>query len=899
MSSARDGVPGTDISETGRRLTRSSGPWHVTKGLTIKGGTVPAPRKRIASEHIGVAHESCWAKTLPDGTPGISVWDHCLNVGCVAEALLDQLPVALRTPLPSGITTLAALHDVGKVSPGFQAKCTTWLTLRGLTTRALAEGWQFGEQDHAKVSQASLQTLFRRATLYPWAAILGAHHGRIKGWQVQIREPWDDERGRLAAELSKEFGPLPTGEPDNATLWFIAGLITVADWIGSDERQFPQQAPDSIAARRSRARRALGGLGWTTVRIRSPLGFGDLFASYVPNGLQTIAIDAVRNPGVYVIEGPMGCGKTEAALAAAYRLLASGEASGVYFALPTQVTSNRIHLRVQPFVERIADHAPALRLAHSASWLVQTDPPPALRPASSDAESEEHTRAGRSWFASPKRAVLAPFGVGTIDQALLAVVAANHFFVRQFGLAGKVVILDEIHSYDLYTSTLIDTLVQRLRELHCTVIILSATLTAERRRQLLAAGSSHRLSEAYPLVSASGNPPIEISCEPPPPKTVTVRFVEPAALIENCLERAHQGQCVLRIRNTVDEAQDTYRRLMATNYEGGPPIALLHSRFPFFRREELEEYWMNALGKDTARRPKGCVVVSTQVAEQSVDIDADLLITELAPTDMLLQRLGRLWRHERLDRPCAQPEVWMQSPPITDAALMQTTAKALREGLGKSARVYAPYVLLRSLQQWRGRSAITLPTDIRAILEATYADPPVDEPTAWQELWEELEGQKRRLAAQALSVMNVWTMPALKDEEGVQTRYSTYPMAQLLLTTEIESLDSHSARLRLLDGAGVVAHDRDWNFDAAKAIHRNLTRVPHWAVASALPHQPRWLTNHVSQPTAVARLQPDGSVRWFGDEQHSGISYQGDQGIIIHREHIPRRSQEELDESYD
>lgn len=860
---------------------------------------MPAPRRKTLTESSKVAHENCWAKTLRDGGPGISVRDHCLNVGCVAEALLELLPAQLRSLLPPGTATLAALHDVGKVSPGFQQKCEKWLVQYGLRDQALSEGWNARESDHAKVSQFTVQELLSGAGLHGWAAIVGAHHGRIKGERVQVREVWEDQRRRLAAELIKEFGSLPTGETDDATLWFVAGLITVADWIGSDERRFPQQVRENLAECRAHATQAMSDLGWNSVSIRTKLGFEDLFASYTPNSLQTVVINGVREPGVYVIEGPMGFGKTEAALAAAYQLMASGKASGIYFALPTQVTSNRIHLRVQPVVERISMNASDVRLAHSASWLVQTEPPPKLRPASPDTESQEHVRAGRSWFASPKRALLAPFGVGTIDQALLGVVAANHFFVRQFGLAGKVVILDEVHSYDLYTSTLIDTLVSRLRELHCTVIVLSATLTAARRRQLLAAGDGQPLSNAYPLLSGIGMPPVEIACEPPPPTTVAVRFVEPAALVERCLERARHGQCVLWIRNTVDEAQETYRHLLAANREGGPAIALLHSRFPFFRREELEGQWIDALGKNDAKRPKGCVLVSTQVAEQSVDIDTDLLITDLAPTDMLLQRLGRLWRHERPNRPCAQSEVWIQSPPLSDVALRQATDKELRAALGKSAKVYAPYVLLRSFQQWRGRDAITLPTDIRAILEATYAEPAPDEPDAWQELHRQLEQQKDRLAALALSATNVWTIPALADEEGVQTRCSTYPMAQLLLASEITSLDSHSARLCLLDGAGVTAHDRDWNFDTAKAIHRNLTRVPRWAVATALINPPGWLTNHVSQPAAVARLQPDGSIRWLGDEKQSGLSYQADQGIIIHRERVPRVPQEESDESYD
>jgi CRISPR-associated endonuclease/helicase Cas3 len=269
----------------------------------------------------------------------------------------------------------------------------------------------------------------------------------------------------------------------------------------------------------------------------------------------------VREPAVYIIEGPMGCGKTEAALAATYQLIAAGKAGGLYFALPTQTTSNRIHLRVRPFVERISDEPTTVRLAHSASWLAEIEPPPTLQPASPDNEARDHVRAGRSWFASSKRALLAPYGVGTIDQALLGVVAAKHFFVRQFALGGKVVVLDEVHTYDLYTSTLVDVLVRRLRELGCAVLVLSATLTKSRRRQLLEVDESEPLSDAYPLLSASGRPHLEVPCEPGPPKTVAVRFADADLLVEDILARAQEGQCVLWIRNTVDEAQDAYRSL--------------------------------------------------------------------------------------------------------------------------------------------------------------------------------------------------------------------------------------------------------------------------------------------------------------------------------------------------
>ena len=848
-----------------------------------------------------IRHEDCWAKTTEDGKPGISVRDHCLNVGCVAEALL-----ALRSPkvnglIPPGAATLAALHDVGKVSPGFQVKSEAWLVQYALRDRALKEGWSVRVSDHAKISQFTVQKLLPSTRLHRWAAVVGAHHGRIKGERVEVQEPWEEERLRLAAELIREFGRLPDQPPGDATIWFVAGLITIADWIGSDERHFSQAARWDMPERRRRAQTALATINWRSFRARPLAGFGDLFPEILQaNSLQTATVQVVHEPGIYIIEGPMGYGKTEAALWAAYELIAPGKATGLYFALPTQVTSNRIHLRLKPFVDRISADPEAVRLAHSASWLVETEPQAKLNPASPDAEAQEDVRAGRSWFAPAKRALLAPFGVGTIDQALLGIVAAKHFFVRQFGLAHKVVILDEVHTYDLYTGTLIGALVRRLRELQCTVIILSATLTEKRRRELLGLAEDQPVSTAYPLVSGVTvtDSLIERMCEPPPSKTIRIRDIR-AFPIEEALDRARRGECLLWIRNTVDEAQETYRALRSANFQGGPSIALLHSRFPFFRREQLENDWMDRLGKDSANRPAGCVLVSTQVAEQSVDIDADLLITDLAPTDMLLQRLGRLWRHDRRDRPCPQPEVWIQMPHSDDAALRDACEKELREALGKSARVYAPYILLRSLQQWRGRATITLPDDIRPILESTYADPTALEPSAWQELREQLEKQKDKMARQALNATTIWNNPPLEDEEGVQTRWSTYPMAQLLLATETTPLGAHSVRLDLLNGDTVTADDRDRNFDAAKAIHRNLVRVPRWAVAAGLARPPGWLTMHVSQPTVAGLLQPDGGIRWSGGEQQTGLSYHADQGIIIDHGRVPHAPHEESDESYD
>jgi hypothetical protein len=188
---------------------------------------------------------------------------------------------------------------------------------------------------------------------------------------------------------------------------------------------------------------------------------------------------------------------------------------------------------------------------------------------------------------------------------------------------------------------------------------------------------------------------------------------------------------------------------------------------------------------------------------------------------------------------------------------------------------------------------------LRAVLEATYAEPELVEPAAWQELRDDLEKQKLRLAEWANAATNVWSQPALPDEENIQTRYSTYPSAGLLLLRKVLTVDAQVVRLDLLDGTTVDAAARDWSFEAAKAMHRNLARVPRWAVSAALRDAPGWLSNHVQQPTAVGVLGPDGGIGWLGSDIETGLTYHSDQGLVIRRGAPTRFPREEFDESYD
>src|SRR5690606_24435121 len=242
-----------------------------------------------------------------------------------------------------------------------------------------------------------------------------------------------------------------------------------------------------------------------------------------------------------------------------YQMLEKGQASGIYFALPTQLTSNKIFERFNQFLAQILDEECQHRslLLHGKAWLQQM-------------EMGEEGRPGGAWFNQAKRGLLAPFAVGTIDQALMAAMNVKHGFVRAFGLAGKVVILDEVHTYDAYTGTLLDALVALLRELGCTVIILSATLNQERRQQLL--GTHALSSQGYPLISAipHAQAPCEYPLEGDAPQQVKLCLLEQEKdAIAQALERASQGQQVLWIENTVAEAQERYLDLASRASEVG------------------------------------------------------------------------------------------------------------------------------------------------------------------------------------------------------------------------------------------------------------------------------------------------------------------------------------------
>ena len=844
-------------------------------------------------EQPNIKLSDCWAKTDPaTGKPALTVRDHSLIAAVVAHMVIERLPLASRSLAPAGSATLVGLHDIGKITPGFLRRASN-------SHFAAFNGWQAFCGDHSLVGQEFLASLpgLQHPDKNPFqlSFAVGGHHGRYPATKIRnnLTKPggpnegnfqWPDAlRRELLAEILDIAGPLPSSDlPKGAKLHWLTGLIVFCDWIASNTDWFPLKisaelqntwTPESAQAS---AATAIEMIGWHRREVKSGLSFPECFGSpeFLPTPLQETTMDLVDEPGLYIIEAPMGTGKTEAALAAAYQRWTTGDERGLYFALPTQLTSNRIHDRIATFLDRVVAGQTIQTLVHGNAWLSE-DRARSFSPSSTPGESSDATEACR-WFASGRKSLLAPFGTGTIDQALMSVLSAKHSALRLFALSGKVVVIDEVHSYDPYTSTLVDRLVAWLREVGCTVIILSATLTAARRRSLVAAAGTCEPEPpptAYPLITkVVGNHASHHQVPGPPPDETCVRIetiplAQEDALLEKAAAAASAGACVLIIRNTVALAQETYRRIKEAVKGEHIEIGLIHSRFPHNRRMVNEGHWTDILGKSPGTaRPAGSILVATQVVEQSVDIDADLLFTDLAPTDLILQRLGRLHRHAR-NRPKGfeNPKAYILIPQVDWES---DDPKSTKAACGPSAWIYPPITLFHAECLWREIGSVSLPSSIRSLLETPLPSPL---PPAAAYFAEELERETRNMRSKAAH-QDVFRTPSEDDKEGSQTRYNIKPTAMIVVLNAMPE-----RRPPVFD------------YDLAKRLHENAARVPGYLVKRAIAHQPAWFTAQIDNAVLAIR-RPDSAELIIEGEQDLDhrISYRDDLGITF--EKIPNAS---------
>ncbi|MDX2064743.1 MAG: CRISPR-associated helicase Cas3' [Fimbriimonadaceae bacterium] len=692
-----------------------------------------------------------WAKTKKGSAEWHALPYHLIDVGCSAEALWDTLSVGLKDHVgrwlgldharaAATLAFLAAAHDVGKANPYFQAKA--------LNHRERLKHWELIQatenQPHGQATYALLRAWLRKRTELNQrtstgvSAAVGAHHGTFfsdSGLATLgvSEDPWGGTAHELLEWMARLFPPQFNSlsrHDETAFVGWLAGFVSVADWIGSNERMvvFESRERDITAycnEARHRARDVMRDLGFDCPERGHVLRAQDLLSTTtIPNDLQRTASElCVKQPRLTIIEAPTGEGKTEAALMLAERHRADGR--GLFFALPTMATANGMVDRIGLYLHQVyPDTTKYLRLLHGMAWLVE-------RPGGKvgDPEDQDESAEVADWFAGSKRGLLDWFGVGTIDQLLLAGLRSKHFFVRLFGLSGKTIIIDEVHAYDDYMTEILLTVLSWLRALDCQVILLSATLPSAKRKQLLQAWGVEPVVESpYPRITTvceqqglQSRPVTASTRKPLHIRPLAVDGENPLAVaMDHLLELAlSTGGFAVLVVNSVKHAQEAYRIALAHHGAAVVEVSLFHARYTRQDRMNKEQKVMQQFGK-LATRGTPRLLIATQVVEQSLDLDFDYMVSELAPIDLLIQRAGRLHRHLRDEKGALLGSGQSDLRPNPVLQVLVKHADPVEVGQEHKS-VYAPAVI-EATRNWLGKGrTIAQPADVEGAVEAVYA----------------------------------------------------------------------------------------------------------------------------------------------------------------------------------
>ena len=699
-------------------------------------------------------------KTDPNDTSlWLPLWMHLRDTAEIMELLVRRwLPESVKkaTGLDEEQLILLArflgdTHDVGKGILTFQERILKLLPeAKQRMERLTSLDCNESEGKHTPHARASEAVLIELKCSYGIASIAGAHHGKPQEEEVVDEQfsKWSrnyyleedetfwrgcwDELFAWILEDCELSSPEELPELDVPTEILLTGLLTMADWIASNTRYFPLIPVEELGREDWYPERAIR--AWKELDLPEPWDAQPLVTDpeqfrerfgFEPNAVQEAVIKVANemdSPGILILEAPMGEGKTEAALAAAEILASRFTEGGIFFGLPTQATANGIFQRLLPWAENQPDEMrKAIRLAHGMAELNETY----LRlqketvSVEDDCENEEEQEENRvmvhRWFCGNKQALLATFVVGTIDQLLMAGLKQKHVMLRHLGLAGKVVIIDECHAYDAYMNRYLDRVLEWLGCYQVPVILLSATLPAHRRAELVDAYCGKKSPDApwktscgYPLLTWTDGGEVKQQVIPKtkPSRTVKTIFMTEDSLPDLLRKKLCEGGCAGIVVNTVKKAQKIAEQLRKALPE--MEVVLFHAQFLMPDRAKREEELMKRVGKDStpAERDK-LIVVGTQVLEQSLDLDWDFLVTELCPMDLLLQRIGRLHRHS-----------WRKRPkPLEQAccAVLDTGTDEFDEG---SKAIYGEWLL------WRTRKLlpkeICLPDDISPLVQDVY-----------------------------------------------------------------------------------------------------------------------------------------------------------------------------------
>ncbi|GAA0523055.1 CRISPR-associated helicase Cas3' [Saccharopolyspora thermophila] len=670
----------------------------------------------------------------------------------------------------------ASLHDVGKVTPSFQRLVQI---PPGYADDPVAERVAHDRASHVWVPSALESVGYPAQGTRRWSRLvgqlLGGHHGTFH--HVEARElipegfaarglgdeQWESQRAAMLAVLSEVLGaPVPTGAPVASAAVIATGLVILADWLAS-QTDFVLQRLSAVPTQGDTG--ALVGFFAGSVAeigdwvdraglsrlVLKPGGFEEEFPGFEPNALQrSIATELpglVTGPGLLMVAAPMGFGKTETALHAARVMGQAAGSAGLVVALPTMATSDQMFGRVARYVARRSQQQASAALAHGMAWLRPVEQMLAEASAAEAISSDEDNQVWSSeWLRGAKRPLLAGAGVATIDQLLLAVLRVRHNALRLFALAGKTVVIDEVHAFTPYMRQLLATLLEWLGEWGVPVVLLSATLprhvAEELSRAYLGTGSGTGCVVPYPgwVYVERDRPTATVEVEFPHEQRRTVDIaLRPVTFVDGTsVDRmpvlreelellAREGGCAAVICTTVAHAQQTYLDLCEWARSREVDVWLLHSRFPAHQRETITTELTRTFGKpqpsaegrvDAAQRPRRAIVVATQVIEQSLDVDFDLVVSDLAPIELILQRLGRLQRHAAWN--AFRPAWAVPGRGGQQRMVVLTAPDGNLERLPRTwTFIYPKATLVRAhnLLQRRGERGVTIPDDVQDLVD--------------------------------------------------------------------------------------------------------------------------------------------------------------------------------------
>ena len=755
-----------------------------------------------------------WAKTGSGEERNLwsPLYVHMGDSACVARKLWScWLPASVKRCISSFIEDddeaaetlvcwLAGVHDIGKAAPGFQFKVPERAELDEEVGLRVPQGHMVPHPpSHATMGEVLLENWlddrgWDRSDTF--GCVVGAHHGAPPSSERVL----DDIEDASAAFPLENLGDQDWAASQNELLeWMfrfsgmdgyenafrerfvpqpvqvlLSALVIMADWISSNADFFPLvdcvETYDEFLVRAD--------VGWTSLALPSAWHaeqveledqeffhrrFADLPEDATLRPAQVEALHAalgMSEPGLLIIEAPMGNGKTEASLLCAEVLAARTGAGGIAYLLPTMATSNAMFNRVESWLEHVPDargrSVQSMQLLHSKASLNREYSK--LRNWNSTWMGDqnhyctEEDVIAHQWFGGRKRGLLSSFVVGTVDQLLMAALKTRHVQLRHLGLAGKVVVIDEVHAYDAYMNTYLDRILTWLGAYGVPTILLSATLPANRRNELVhayrgrdkkTAGRVSRRKDipesprdsrgcpAYPIITTAAHTGaldggMYRVCEDHSAGTdVLVQGMEDddAALVAQLHNLLSDGGCACVLRDTVRRAQHTYE-LLREEF-GSSCVKLVHSRFIAIDRMANDAELLKLLGPDSTNRPKKLIVVGTQVIEQSLDIDFDVMISDLAPIDLLLQRMGRLHRHQRGNAQSLRPEKLRRAQcyltGIENWALPLPEINRSIEAVYPRALLWKSVEALKAKRDSSGVVVVNLPHDIAGLVEQVYA----------------------------------------------------------------------------------------------------------------------------------------------------------------------------------